>query len=374
MEDRFIQNIENRTEKINRVSLTGIITNLVLAAVKIGLGLTSGSIAIVSDAVNNITDSASSVITIIGTRLAAKAPDREHPFGHGRTEYLTSLVIGSIVMVTGIHMLISSLRSLGTKPEYNYSFITVAIMLLTVIAKVILGIYTENSGKTLGSKALIGSGKDAKNDALITSATLVSALIYMLFGYSTDAFAGTVIALFIVKAGYEILGETIKVILGERADADLAKAIYEMVDEEEMILGSHDLILNTYGPSTIIGTINVDIDHDKTVGEIYPIFHHLQLKIYEKLKIFLVIGVYAIDEHSARAKEVRDFLKEFEKEEPYVLGFHGVVIDEERTELYCDILLDFAADKKRIKEKLEEVLLLRFPDYDPHVTIDLEFA
>lgn len=374
MENKFIQNIENRSKKIMKVSIIGIISNIILAIVKIALGTWTGSVAIVSDAVNNITDSSSSIITIIGTKLSEKAPDKEHPFGHGRTEYLTSLVIGVIILVTGIQMLISSFMSFSKHTEYNYSILSIIIMLLTIVTKIILGIYTEKNGTTLGSEALIGSGKDAKNDAFVTSVALVSAFVYMLTKVSLDAIAGAVISLFVIKAGYDLLQETLKKILGERADAALASAIYGIVEKEDIVLGSHDLILNNYGPKTILGSINLDVDHEKTVGEIYPIFHHLQLEIYEKLKVFLVFGIYSIDDHSDMAKKVWEVLHKFEKEEVYVLGCHGVIVEEERKELYCDILIDFDADRNKLKTKLEKILLDKFPEYDPHITIDLEFA
>ena len=374
MENKFIQNIENRSIKITKVSIIGIITNIILAIVKIVLGTMTGSVAIISDAINNITDSSSSIITIIGTKLSEKAPDKEHPFGHGRTEYLTSLVIGTIILITGFQMFISSVESLGKKSEYNYSLTVIIIMILSIVSKIFLGIYTENKGKKLGSEALVGSGKDAKNDAFVTTFALISALFYIFTKISIDAIASAFIALFVIKAGYDLLKETIKKILGEKADADIAEAIYKIVENNSIVLGSHDLILNNYGPKTLIGSINLDIDHEKTVGEIYPIFHHLQLEVYEKLKVFLVFGIYSMDDHSKMAKEVWSVLRRFEEDEVYVLGYHGVVVDEERKEIYCDILIDFVADRNKLRKKLENILLDKFPKYDPHVTIDLEFA
>ena len=361
MENKFIQNIENRSIKITKVSIIGIITNIILAIVKIVLGTMTGSVAIISDAINNITDSSSSIITIIGTKLSEKAPDKEHPFGHGRTEYLTSLVIGTIILITGFQMFISSVESLGKKAEYNYSLTVIIIMILSIVSKIFLGIYTENKGKKLGSEAL-------------TTFALISALFYIFTKISIDAIASAFIALFVIKAGYDLLKETIKKILGEKADADIAEAIYKIVENNPIVLGSHDLILNNYGPKTLIGSINLDIDHEKTVGEIYPIFHHLQLEVYEKLKVFLVFGIYSMDDHSKMAKEVWSVLRRFEEDEVYVLGYHGVVVDEEREEIYCDILIDFVADRNKLRKKLENILLDKFPKYDPHVTIDLEFA
>ena len=229
MENKFIQNIENRSIKITKVSIIGIITNIILAIVKIVLGTMTGSVAIISDAINNITDSSSSIITIIGTKLSEKAPDKEHPFGHGRTEYLTSLVIGTIILITGFQMFISSVENLGKKAEYNYSLTVIIIMILSIVSKIFLGIYTENKGKKLGSEALVGSGKDAKNDAFVTTFALISALFYIFTKISIDAIASAFIALFVIKAGYDLLKETINKIAANQKKIINISHIQEIV-------------------------------------------------------------------------------------------------------------------------------------------------
>lgn len=374
MEKEFIQTIENRSSKIMRVSIAGIIVNILLAITKLIIGFSTNSIAIIGDAMNNISDFSSSIITIVGTKIANKKPDREHPFGHGRIEYLTALIIGLAIFATGLQILISSIKSLNHKSDYSFNFIVVIIMFVTIIVKIILGIYTEIRGKYLGSEALVGSGKDSKNDALVTSVAFISMIIYIYFKISIDSIAGSIISLFILKSGFEIIFDTIKMILGKRVDEDISKAVYNMIDSNDLIISAHDLILNTYGPSTIIGSINVDIDHEKTVGQIYPILHKLQLEIYEKLKIYLVFGIYSIDKHSIEAKKVLEILKKIEKNESYILGCHGVIVDKDNNEIYCDILLDFMADKEDIKSKIEKILGEEFPEYKLHITLDLEFA
>ena len=170
----FRMDANERRKRIVAVSIIGIVTNLLLGGLKAVLGILSGSIALVSDALNNITDSSSSLITIIGTKLAGKAPDKQHPFGHGRTEYLTSLLIGGIVFITGFQSLISSAKAIFNKEEMSTSIVTAIIIIATIVAKIILGTFTENSGKKYNSGALIASGADAKNDAIISVVTLIS--------------------------------------------------------------------------------------------------------------------------------------------------------------------------------------------------------
>lgn len=309
--------LKNREKQIVEVSIVGIITNLILAVVKIIIGLISGSIAIISDAVNNLTDSTSSLITIIGTKLAQKKPDKKHPFGFGRIEYLTSMIIGIIVMVTGFQMIISSVKGIFHPEAVDYNWWILIILFITVALKTFLGTYTEKKGKKLNSGALIASGKDAKNDAIISSVTIISAIVYMITKVSIDSYAGLLISIFILKAGLEVLRDTISKILGEKIDPDVKEKIHEIVKSSEYVIGAHDLILNNYGPNTNIGSINVEIDYKKTVGEIYPELHRLQMMIYQETHIYLVFGIYGVDNDSKISKEVWSILKDFNKNEPH---------------------------------------------------------
>lgn len=209
----FRMDANERRKRIIGVSIIGIVTNLLLGALKAVLGILSGSIALVSDALNNITDSSSSLITIIGTKLAGKAPDKQHPFGHGRTEYLTSLLIGGIVFITGFQSLISSIKAIFNREEMSTSIVTAIIIIATIVAKIVLGTFTENSGKKYNSGALIASGADAKNDAIVSLVTLISTLIYMFTKISVDGIAGVIISVFILKTAYEVLSDTVKKIL-----------------------------------------------------------------------------------------------------------------------------------------------------------------
>lgn len=229
----FKMDANERRKRIIGVSITGIVTNLLLGALKAVLGILSGSIALVSDALNNITDSSSSLITIIGTKLAGKAPDKQHPFGHGRTEYLTSLLIGGIVFITGFQSLISSIKAIFNREEMNASIVTAIIIIATIVAKIILGTFTENSGKKYNSGALIASGADAKNDAVVSLVTLISTFIYMFTKISVDGIAGVIISIFILKTAYEVLSDTVKKILGERVDGEMVRGINEIARNTE---------------------------------------------------------------------------------------------------------------------------------------------
>ena len=363
----------NREKQIINISILGIIANLILAGVKIIIGVMSGSIAITSDAVNNLTDSSTALITIIGTKLAQKKPDKNHPFGFGRVEYLTSMIIGIIVLVTGFEMGLSSIKGIFNPSAVDYSWVILIVLFITVIVKTFLAAYIEKQGRKLNSGALIASGKEAKNDVLISVVTIISALVYMFTKLSIDSYAGLFISIFILKTGFEVLKDTINKILGEKIDSEVKDKIFEIIQSSESILGVHDLILNNYGPNTNIGSINVEMDYKKTVGEIYPEIHKLQMKIYQT-HVYLIFGIYGVDNTSEITKEVWRILKDFKQSEPHCIGWHGVVIDEKDKRIFCDIVLDFSCNRSEIKSRLEKIIKDRFKEYTIVVIVDSEFS
>ena len=370
----FRMDANERRKRIVAVSIIGIVTNLLLGGLKAVLGILSGSIALVSDALNNITDSSSSLITIIGTKLAGKAPDKQHPFGHGRTEYLTSLLIGGIVFITGFQSLISSAKAIFNKEEMSTSIVTAIMIIATIVAKIILGTFTENSGKKYNSGALIASGADAKNDAIISVVTLISALIYMFVKISIDGIAGIIISIFILKTAYEVLSDTIKKILGERVDGEIVRGIKEIARNTEGVINCFDLILNDYGPDFYTGSINVEIEDDRSIGEMYPILHEAQTKIYNKYNVFLVFGFYSVDVDDDRYVKIKSLLKNYKERERHIINYHGIVIDDKDKTIYCDITRDFDIKSETVMENVNRILKEEFPQYNIHVNIDTEFS
>lgn len=370
----FKMDANERRKKIIGVSIIGIVANLLLGVLKAVLGLLSGSIALISDALNNITDSSSSLITIVGTKLAAKAPDKQHPFGHGRTEYLTSLLIGGIVFLTGFQSLISSVKVVFNKEYINTDITTVIIIIATIAAKVLLGTFTENSGKKLNSTALIASGADAKNDAVVSVVTLISSILYMFAKISVDGIAGVIISVFILKTAYEVLSDTIKKLLGERVDGEIVRGIKDIVRNTEGVINCFDLILNDYGPDFYTGSINVEIEDNRSIGEMYPILHEAQTKIYNKYNVFLVFGFYSVDVDDERYIKIKSLLKNYKENERHIINYHGIVIDEKDKTIYCDITRDFDITSETVIENVNRILKEEFPEYNIHVNIDTEFS
>ena len=262
---KIIQNNEqnqietSREKTIIRTSVIGIIANVFLAGFKAVVGLMSNSIAIVLDAVNNISDAGSSLITIIGTKLAGKQPDKEHPFGYGRIEYLSAMIISVIVLYAGITSLIESVKQIIHPETPDYSVASLIIVAVAVVVKILLGRYVKSVGLKVNSDSLINSGEDATLDSIISASTLVAAAIYLFSGISLEAYLGAVISLVIIKSGIEMLKDTVSSILGEKNDPELAREIKRTVTGFKDVRGANDLVLNNYGPDAHNGSIHIEV-------------------------------------------------------------------------------------------------------------------
>ena len=245
---------DNREKVIVQTSIIGILANLFLAGFKAGVGILSNSISITLDAVNNLTDALSSVITIVGTRLANKAPDREHPLGHGRIEYLTASIISLLVLYAGFTSLIESGKKILHPEEPSYSMISLVIIFVAVLVKFFLSRFVKRRGEKVNSQNLIASGEDAGNDAILSLSVFLSALFFRFTGISLEAYVGVVISVFILKAGWELLQETLSQILGARADSKFTKEIKETINAIPGVFGTYDLFLHNYGPDTYLAS------------------------------------------------------------------------------------------------------------------------
>ncbi|MBR5027779.1 MAG: cation transporter, partial [Bacteroidales bacterium] len=240
---------DNREKVIVRTSVIGILANVALAAFKAAVGFLSNSIAVVLDAVNNLTDALSSVITIVGTKLAGKSADRKHPFGYGRVEYLSTLVIAIIILYAGITAMVESIKKIITPDTPDYSTLSLVIIAVAVVVKVVLGLYVKRTGQRVNSDSLVASGKDALMDSIISLSVLVAAFVFVLWGVSLEAYLGVIIAIMIIKTGLETMWDTVSKILGERSETALAHDIKQTVlSADSGISGVFDLVLSDYGP------------------------------------------------------------------------------------------------------------------------------
>ena len=276
-----VQTTENRDRVIVRTSVIGILANLFLAAFKAAVGLLSHSIAVVLDAVNNLSDALSSVITIIGTKLAGKKPDKKHPLGYGRIEYLSALIVSAFVLYAGITALVESVKKIIHPEAADYSAAGLVIIASAVIVKLLLGRYVKATGEKVNSGALIASGSDAVSDAALSLSVFISAVIFMVTGFSLEAYVGVVIAVFIIRAGLEMMMETLDDILGKRADRELVKAVKKTVISVPGVRGAYDLFIHNYGPEQQVASIHVEVPDTMTADEIDEMERRIAYEVYK---------------------------------------------------------------------------------------------
>ena len=366
----------SRNKVIIRTSIIGILANVFLAAFKAVVGLTSNSIAIVMDAVNNLSDAASSVITIVGTKLAGKEADKKHPFGYGRIEYLSAMVISLLVLYAGITAFIESVKKIIHPDVPDYSVTALVIVAVAVLVKIVLGRYVKSVGEIVNSDSLVNSGKDAVLDSVISASTLLAAGIYLVFHISLEAWLGAIIALVIVKSGFEMLRETLSKILGERADAQLARDIKETICSNPEISGAYDLVLHNYGPDSHNGSVHVEVPDTLSADDLDKLIRNVTIDVFQKHDVILTaIGVYSINTKDPAAAAAREKVSQIVTGNPYVLQMHGFYLDEAEKTLRFDIVVSFdAEDRRQVYREVCENVQKEYPDYTLQVVMDTDFS
>lgn len=366
----------NRERIVIKTSIISILANIVLAFFKAFVGLVANSIAIISDAVNNLSDALSSIITIIGTKLAGKAPDKKHPYGYGRIEYMTSLVVSGIVLYAGITALIESIKKILHPEAVEYSNVTLIVLIAGIIVKFILGIYVKKKGKDVKSDSLVASGSDAFNDAILSISVLVSAIIYILFKISLEAYVGMVLSIFIIKAGLELIKESVDNMLGVRVESDLARSIKKDIIKEKDIQGAYDLVLNDYGPDRYLGSIHIEVIDTLTVSDIDKISRNITKKILQKYGVMLhTIGVYSVNTKDKNVINAKKEITNIVFSHEGILQMHGFYIDDKEKNISFDIIIDFSVkNREEIYKKIYDEVQSKYKDYEIDITLDVDIS
>ena len=365
-----------REKTIIRTSIIGIIANVFLAAFKAAVGLMTNSIAIVLDAVNNISDAGSSLITIVGTKLAGKEPDKEHPFGYGRIEYLSAMIISVIVLYAGITSFVESVKQIIHPETPDYNAASLIIVAVAVVVKILLGRYVKGVGKRVNSDSLVNSGEDATLDSVISASTLVAAGIFLIFHVSVEAWLGAVISAVIIKSGIEMLRDTISQILGERNDAELARAIQQTVMSFPDVQGAYDLVLNNYGPDTWNGSIHIEVPDTYSADRLDQLIREITMKVLAEHHVILTaIGVYSVNTKDEAVIEAQRKVKEIVLAHEHVKQMHGFYLLEDRKTMRFDVVVSFdAKDRRAVCREVTENVQKEFPDYQLQVTLDTDFG
>ena len=361
-----------RDKKIIQTSIIGILVNIGLVCIKSVFGIIAGSIAILLDALNNLTDVISSVVTIVGLRLSLKKPDEDHPMGHGRIEYISAVVVAIIILYAGVTALFESLRKIVHPTETVYTLYTALMLIVTIVTKFLLGLFVKKQGEKYTSSALVASGLDAINDGYVSCTVLISAVLYLLFGLQIDAIIGLLISVCIIKSGTELLMDDLKDILGRRASRELTTKIRDFIKSDDEVIDVHDLILHNYGPERYVGSVVVDIDSRMTADEIDVMCHRIKDAVLDDYGVILNgIGICSQSHthHDMRLEIVRRL-----EHIDHILQVHGIHIDEDNKMVNLDIIIDF--EDKYPELTLDHArmhLIEAFPDYtfDIHQDTDI---
>ena len=365
----------DRNKTVVKTGIIGIAANVVLALFKTAVGIAASSISIILDAVNNLSDAVSSVVTILGTYLANKPADRKHPLGYGRFEYLSAMIVSALVIYAGVTSAVESVKKIITPSEPDYAVTTLIVVGAAVIVKLLLGRYTRATGRKVNSQSLIASGSDALFDAVISLTTLAGATLNMLFGINIDGILGAVIALVIIKAGIEMLMETVDDILGKRADRDMIGNIKKEAMKHEGVFGVYDIFLDAYGPNKLAGSLHIEVDDRMTAGDIDRLTRKINSEIYQKYGVITTTGIYAVNNSDSSLVEKRNAIYKAVLDIPGIIQIHGFNINEEMKQITLDAVRDFdVSDIPALQSEVKSIVEKMYPGYKVNVIIDIDYS
>lgn len=374
-----VDNIKVRNAYGNLAGAVGIIVNVLLFAIKLSVGLLAGSVAVMADAFNNLSDAASSIITIIGFKLANKPADAEHPFGHGRIEYISALIVSFLVMLVGLQFVKSSLERITNPATVKFEVIPFLLLLVSIFFKLWLSKFNKSIGHRINSSALKAAATDALGDVFTSSTVVISFLLAKFTQFPLDGYIGVFVACAIIYSGYGLIKETLNPLLGEAPDPVLVSNISDMVMSYENINGIHDLVVHNYGPGRIMASIHAEIPSDIDVMTIHHIIDTAEREISKKLNIYLVIHMDPIcvdtDEIVDARKVVEDVLKTY----PSVKSLHDfrVVGENDIKNLIFDIVvnpqdLNDCFTKEKLAKFIERDIKKLHPQFNCVITVDIE--
>ena len=344
----------NRDKVIIRTSIIGIIANVFLASFKAFVGVVSNSIAVTLDAVNNLSDALSSIITIVGTKLAGKLPNKKHPFGYGRIEYLSAMIVSGIVLYAGLTSLVESVKKI----------ISLVIIVSAIVVKLILGKYVRTQGEKVNSGSLIASGKDASFDALLSTSVLASAVIFLLTGLSLEAYVGALISVIIIKSGIEMMRDTVDEILGERADKETTKKIKALIKEEPEVRGAYDLIMYNYGPDKNYASVHIEVPDTMTVDKLDKLTRRIEKRVMEESGVALVgVGVYSYNTGDNDIARLQNAVSKVVLSHEWAVSMHGFYADLDAKEIRFDVVISFDIGQAEAMSILNKDLKDAFPEY-----------
>ena len=371
----IVDEAASRNKEIVKVSVYGIVANVVLAVFKAIVGIVSNSIAVTLDALNNLSDALASVITIVATVLSGKQPDKKHPMGYGRIEYLSGMIVAALVLYAGITAAVESVKKIMHPKAAEYSIVSLVIIAVAVAVKFVMGKLISVKGKKLNSSALVATGADASFDSILSLSVFISALIYIKFGISLEAYVGVVIAVIIIKSGIEMMKDTVDEILGQRVEKDMALKIKSILNEEEEVRGAYDLFINNYGPNKNYASVHIELPDTMTVDEVDVLTRKLQVKVYKETGVILTgVGVYSYNTTDDEVAQLRNDIAHIVMAHDWALQMHGFYVDVDSKHIRFDVVFSFDIPSYEGVEILKKELEDIFTDYTIQISPDVDVA
>ncbi|MCI1655341.1 MAG: cation diffusion facilitator family transporter [Lachnospiraceae bacterium] len=365
---------KERNRIILRTSAGGVLANVLLGLFKIVFGLISGSAAVLTDAVSNFTDALASGVIITGTVFSEKRPNRKHPYGYGRMEYMVTLAIALIVLYAGVEAMRETAEAFLSPHATHYSGVTLTVVIVSIFVKILYGVYTKKKAEPVQSKALHASGAEAIHHALISVLTLAAAVVNILTGLHLEAFASGIIGIFILIEGVHLLRSALSEILGQKVSGELAGKIKATVRSFDGVLGVYDLHLHDYGPDRMLGSVHIEVPDTCTADRLDMLQRKIARKVYREHRVILTgIGIYSMNTGDNQVSRLRKQVAALALAHPHVTGMHGFYLNQESGYASLDLVISFdEKDREGLFDQVSDEIRRTFPQYDFHITMDIE--
>ena len=372
-----INNLKVRRNYGTLSSVVGMICNVFLFILKYIMGTLSGSISVVSDAFNNLSDSAGCMVTLLGYKLASKPADKDHPFGHGRMEYLTALTIAVLILIVAFELFRNSVNKIIHPEKLTFSLIVLISLLVSILIKLWMSFFNAFLGKKINSSVMLATAKDSRTDVIATSATCIAVISSLYTNLPVDGIMGLVVSLFIFKSGIDIVKDTVDNLLGKPVDSDIVYAIKEMIGESDKIIGIHDLVVHNYGPGNMIGSLHAEVKSNEDFVFVHDMIDELERRIHKELNILMTIHMDPIETDNEQVNLSLDMIRNIILDIDPCLQIHDfrLVAGDTHTNLIFDIVVpyDCKYNNDDIKELIDKQLDKMEDNYYTVITFDREY-
>ena len=380
----FIKNSEDVENPVVRyaygkfLNISCIVFNVILFVIKLLAGIISGSVAIIADAINNISDASSNVVGFLGFKLSSLPADEEHPYGHGRYEYIASLIVAFIIMFIGIELFRSSFDKILNPTYINFEIVTVIILIVSILIKLFMSVFSGYAGKKIKSETLTAVSTDSRNDVIATLAVLVSLIIFKFFSINIDGYVGVIVSIVILISGIKIIAETVATLLGKAPDKDFVEKVRKKIMSYDTVIGTHDLMVHDYGPGRKFASVHVEMPAENDPIASHEIIDTIEMDIYKEMNLHISIHYDPISTSDELLSEMKEYISLKVKDINEVITIHDlrIVRGIERNIAVFDLLLPYSVklSEKQVKEEVDKIVKAKYDTFDTNIKIDRDFV